>query len=86
MADQKTPERKLLQRARTIAASWNSEMRGYVALSIGLCLFLFSIGYFQFLHVAIGALGLALIIWGTFTSKVLDTLKSWFELVKKRFS
>ncbi len=85
MANQTTPEDKMLQRARSIAASWSPKVRGCIALGIGLGLFFFSLGYFQFLHVAIGALGLALIIWGTFTSKVLDTLKSWFETIKKRF-
>ena len=86
MANQTTPEGKIIKRARSIAASWSPEMRGYIALGIGLGLFLFSLGYLQFLHVAIGALGLALIIWGTFTSKVLEILKNWFERIKKQFS
>ena len=80
------PEEKIFRRTRRIISTWSPEVRGYIAFGIGLGLLLFSLGYFQFLHVAIGALGLALVIWGTFTSKILETLKSWFETIRKRFS
>ena len=87
MANEKTiPEEKVIRRLLRRTSTWSPEVRGYVALGIGLGLFLFSIGYLQFLHVAIGALGLALMIWGTFTSKILDTLKNWFDYARRRLS
>ncbi len=80
------PEEKFFRRTRRLIATLSPEARGYIGLAVGLCLLLHYFGYFQFLKVAIGTLGLALIIWGTFTSKILDTLKGWFESVRRRLS
>jgi hypothetical protein len=76
----------ILTRAQRFTASWSPEVRGYVALALGTGLLLFSLGYFQFFHALIGAVGIALMIWGIFTSNLLEVLKDWFEKVKKWFS
>ncbi len=88
MADKKQarPEEKYVTRARRTLAGLSPEARGYLALAIGIALVLFFFGFFQFLNVVIGGLGIGLIIWGAYTTKILETLKSWVETVKKRFS
>lgn len=80
------PTEKLLSRVRSITSSWSPEVRGYLALAVGTFLLMFSLGYFLFLNVFIGGLGVGLLVWGIFTSNLLETLKSWFEQVRRWFS
>ncbi len=82
--DPKSLEAELINKAQKAAAGLSDEMRGYVVLACGLFLFLFSIGYFQFLKVAIGILGFVMIVWGSIHSKLLSQITDWFnKLISK---
>lgn len=81
-----TPEKELIKKAQKVASGLSDEMRGYIVLGCGLFLFLFSIGYFQLLKVAIGILGFAMIVWGSIYSKLLELLTDWFNTLVSTFT
>ena len=87
MAEKKesTSEPKFITKARDIAAGWSPELRGYVALGVGLFLLLFSMGYFEFLKLIIGLIGFGLIIWGTIRTKLISQITKWFDKLTEKF-
>lgn len=78
-------ETKFITKVQKVAAGWSPELRGYICLGVGIFLFLFSLGYFEFLKVVIGLLGFALIVWGTIRSKLIAQVTSWFDKLSDKF-
>ena len=78
------PDSEYIEKAKNIASSINEPTRSYLALGIGLFLFLFSIGYFNFLRITIGLLGAGLIAWGAVQSGLINKATVWFNKLFKR--
>ncbi len=60
-------------------------LQGYLLLGTGIALILFSLGFFPALKWVIFAGGLALAVWGTAKSHLIETLGDFFESLRKRF-
>jgi len=74
---------ELTNTTRKTMSRLSPELQGYIALAIGLFLLLFSLGYFAFVKLAIGFIGLALITWGVYASHLITTIRRWFTTITK---
>ncbi len=78
------PDANFVKKAQKLAEGWSPILQGYLALTAGAFLFLFSLGYFDFFKLAIGFVGLALTAWGIYKSKLIATVTNWVEKLTNR--
>ena len=79
------PEETLMTRATNLTNRLSPQLQGYLALAVGAFFLLFGLGFFSFIKVGIGILGIALIAWGALRSQLLSKVTSWFQNLAKRF-
>ena len=69
--------------ARKYISNLNPVARGYLVLATGLFLLLFSLGFFEFLKLVIGTIGIGLIFIGTLQSHLIETVTGFIRKMKK---
>ena len=81
---QETQDKPIIGSARQLILGMNEVNRAYVVLAVGLFLLLFSVGYFNFLRVAIGLIGMGLIVLGAIRSQLIAKATTWVNSMLKR--
>jgi len=69
--------------ARKNISNLNPVVRGYLALAVGVFLLLFSLGFFEFLKLVIGTIGIGLIFVGTLQSHLIETVTGFIRKMRK---
>ena len=74
-----------MNKAKKMTDRFSPETQGYIALAIGAFLLMFSLGYFAFVKMAIGFIGIALIAFGALKSHLISNVIDWVQKLIKRF-